>query len=209
MKHLPKILIGVCNSQEAIGSPFFWSTYTINHTYPTSVARGDHPWDIVRNNRLIKAFLDSDCDIFVKMDIDQKYPDSYFESMVPLVEKYKVIGPLIFDRWMSSGFMPLAFSEHEYPGLKPFNFNGRGGVIRIPYTHTNNFYAREVLEKIQPPWYEAHLRLDGLDRANHVDFTFLDKVHNAGYSVYCNLDIVVEHLATVGVGKEFYAQWHK
>ncbi len=205
---MTKLLIGSCNSQELIPSRFFWSTISIKNPYPTSMVRGDHPWDVVRNNRVIKSFLDSDCDILVKMDIDQTYPPDYFTTMVPLVEKYKVIGPVIYDRWAGNKFMPLAFESHDYPHLKLFDLAGKSGVVEVPYPHTNLFYAREVLEKIPPPWYEAYLRPDGLDRANHVDFSFLDKIKKAGYPIYLNLDVEVRHVVNIEVDRGIYELWN-
>jgi len=188
---------------------FFWSFINIRNTYPTRYLQGGHPWDVVRNNHIISDFLKSDCDIFVKMDVDQIYPQNFFEAMVPLVDQYKVIGPLIFDRWAQNSFMPLAFdkvNENKFP-LRGCNI--MKGIHEIPFPHTNLFYAREVVEKLKPPYYEAHLREDGLDRANHVDYTFLQKIKDAGYPIYINSDVVVAHIAVEGVSLDFYRRWNK
>jgi len=170
------------------------------------ISRGDHPWDVVRNNRLINNFLKSDADYFVKMDVDQVYPQDYFQKFLPLVGEYKVIGPLLYDRWKQNNFMPLAFSEYDYPKLMPMDLTGKTGIVDIPYSHTNLFYHREVLEKVPPPWYEAKLTQDGLDRANHVDYDFLNKIKNAGYPIYIDLDTVVRHMTIQSVGKNLYAR---
>lgn len=166
-----------------------------------------HPWDIVRNNRLIDQFLKSDADIFVKMDIDQVYPANYFMTMVPLVDQYKVIGPLIHDRWENNKFIPLAFQNSDYGHLIPYDITGKSGIVDIPFSHTNLFYHREVLEKIPKPWYEAIATPDGLDRANHVDFSFLSKLKSAGYPIYINLDVEVEHLYTGRANREARARY--
>jgi hypothetical protein len=130
------------------------------------------------------------------MDIDQAYPSTYFERLVPLVERYKVIGPLIKDREKENNHMPLAFVSHSKAALQKFPLAGKTGIIDIPYSHTNLFYSREVLEKIPPPWYEAYQADDGLSRNNHVDFTFLDKIKAAGYPIYIYLDTKVGHQCT-------------
>ena len=190
-----KLFIGICNSQYEIPGEFFWSYINIKSPYETKVFRSKHPWDVVRNNRIIDNFLKSDCDILVKMDIDQRYPENYFEKLVPLVEKYMVVGPLIYDRCEVNGHIPLAFSRIFNDGklLQGIDLTGRTGVIDIKYCHTNLFYHRKVLEQIKPPWYEAYLSEDGLDRANHVDYDFLDKIHAAGYQTFIDLDTVVAH----------------
>lgn len=179
----------------------------LSSPYKVSISRSGHPWDIVRNNRLIKQFLESDCDIFVKMDCDEVFPPDYLTSMVPLVEKYKVIGPVIYDRMEGNGFIPLAFANNDYGNLQLFDLKGKTGIVEVPYPHTNLFYAREVLEKIPMPWYEAYATPDGLDRANHVDFTFLKKIRDAGYPIYINLDVEVDHLFTMRSNKALHERY--
>ncbi len=191
-----KLFLGICNSQDYVPAGFFWSFIHIRNPWPTEALRSSHAWDVIRNNQIIHKFLESDCDVLAKMDIDQAYPPTYFERFVPLVEKYKVIGPLIKDREPENNHMPLAFSSHNGAELRKFPLTGKTGIIDIPYSHTNLFYSREVLEKIPPPWYEAHQADDGLGRKNHVDFTFLDKIKAAGYPIYIDLDTKVAHQYT-------------
>lgn len=170
----------------------------LQNPYPSTVCRSRHSWDVPRNNRLIKNFLDSDCDVFVKLDIDQVYPHNFFTGLVPLIQEYKVIGPMIYDRWEAGGFQPLAFTEYSVNCKhKPMDLTGLRGVVEIPYPHTNMFYAREVLESLDPPWYEIGLASNGVDKDRHIDYYFIDKIHKAGYKTYINLDIVVEHIALV------------
>jgi hypothetical protein len=192
-----KIFIGICNTQAFVPSGFFWSFITIQNRWPVEIYRATHPWDVVRNNAIISQFLKSDCTILAKMDVDQSYPSDYFERLVPLCNRYKVAGPMINDRGTQNGPIPLAFDAF-YDGmvLKKKDLKGLSGVVEIPFPHTNLFYHREVLEKIPAPWYEAHLRDDGLERANHVDFTFIEKIHKAGYKVMIDLDCKVGHMTT-------------
>ena len=172
---------------------FFWSFINIDTPYQVCPFRSTHAWDVVRNNRIIEKFLKSDCDIMVKMDIDQEYPKNYFTKLVPLVEKYKVVGPVIKDRHKENDFIPLAFVFHEGEKVYAFDVSDKTGVCEVPFAHTNLFYSREVLEAIEKPWYEANLSEDGLWRKNHVDFTFLDKIKKAGYPIYIDFSIVVGH----------------
>jgi hypothetical protein len=190
-----KLFLGICNTQHEVPAEFFWSFIAIRNEYETVPFRSRHPWDIVRNNKIVYEFLKSDCDVLVKMDIDQSYPSNYFEKLVHLVEKYKVIGPLIHDR--GTGHTPLMFSERNGFMMTKMDLLGKTGIEEVPYCHTNLFYAREVLEKIPAPWYEASLSQDGLERGSHVDYDFLDKIHNAGYPTYIDISTVVGH-QTVG-----------
>lgn len=199
-----KLFVGICNSQNMVPSSFFWSILNLRMPVPTVFARGVDPWSIIRNNVLINTFLRSDCDYYVKMDIDQVYPDDYFEKMVPLVEKYKVIGPLIFDRWPSQNFLPLVnWAEGEV-----FDVTNNSGIIEVPYYHTNCFFHREALEAVVPPHYEFHISEDGLKRGRHTDIDFMSKIRMAGFKLYANLDVVVSHIAEVHVNKANYERWN-
>lgn len=197
---MPKLFIGICNSLETVPSAFFWSFLNIIHPCPVKILRAVHPWDVVRNNILIDGFLKSDCEYFVKMDVDQMYPSDYFEIMIPLLETHDIIGPMIYDRHESSDFMPLCFDEDR-------SFDNVTGIMELPYLHTNCFFNRHVLEAIESPWYEAQISPDGLKRANHVDYTFMRKFTDKGFKIYINFDVVVEHLAQVGVSREFHERW--
>ena len=199
-----KIFIGICNTQDEVPAGFFWSFIRIRHSSaPIVVYRGSHPWDVVRNNQIIRMFLDSDATILAKMDIDQSYPVDYFERLVPLCEKWGVAGPLIHDRWGTNNYMPLAFevvNENKFP-VRQMDIVWIGNqVVDIPFPHTNLLYRRDVLEKIPAPWYEAHLSEDGLSRKNHVDYTFIDKIHKAGFRCMIDLGCRVGHMETRFVG---------
>ena len=198
-----KLFLGICNGQYHVPSDFFWSFIHMRNPYPVTAYRSGHPWDVVRNNRIIANFLKSDCDVLIKMDIDQEYPPNFLEKLVPLVEKYKVIGPLIYDRHKVNGYMPLLFEEYNGLLLKKMDISEMSGIVKVPFPHTNLFYHREVIEKIDPPWYEAYLSYNGLVRQNHVDYTFIDKIHKAGYDITIDLDCVVGHQYIGYVGSDF------
>lgn len=189
-----KLFIGICNSQDFVPAGFFWTFINLKSNYNVQACRGGQPWDIVRNNYLISKFLKSDADIFIKMDIDQIYPNYYLKRFVPLVEEYKVIGPMIKDRNKGNDHMPLSFSSHNGLELRKYPVKGKKGIVEIPYSHTNLFIKREVLEQIPPPWYKVSYSEDGLYRDKHVDFSFLDKIKDAGYPIYIDLDVTVGHL---------------
>lgn len=200
-----KLFVGICNSQANMPSGFFWSFCRIKQVCPSIMDRAVHPWDVVRNNYLIDKFLKSDCDCFVKMDVDQVYPQNYFEVMVPLLDTHDIIGPMIFDRHESSSFMPLCFKEDKDNPLarRGSPFDAKSGIMQLPYLHTNCFYNRYVFDGVEPPWYQAWLSSDGLERANHVDYTFMNRFTRAGFKIYINFDVVVQHIAEIGISREF------
>jgi len=201
------VFVGVCNSQSTVSSAFFWSVLGIRSNVPVHFCRAIHKWGIVRNNQLIRNFLDSDFRYFVKMDVDQVYPADYFEKMTPLIDEYKVIGPLIFDRWRQNNFAPLVFQTLDQSEAYAVDITDKKGIEAYPYFHTNCFYAREVLEAIEPPWYEISFSEDSMRVIENGDRFFIQKVIDAGYTPHINFDVVVQHIAEVGIDKEFYERW--
>jgi hypothetical protein len=207
MAYNPKVFIGVANSQEFVPAYFHWGWEKMVKPYEYTMERFDHSDCFIRNNQMIEAFLESDYDVMVKMDIDQKYSRGFLEKMVPLVEKYKAIGPLIHNKWRKKGYFPLMHMSNSFPYVSvPIPF--RSGIVEVPYSHSNLFLAREVLEKIDPPWYEGHFNAKGTGRTSDVDYTFIDKIKAAGYPVYINTDIEAKHLVLEYIDKEMSHKWN-
>lgn len=213
MGYNPKLFIGVCNSQEYVPSKFFWSWERMTKPYNYEIEKLASTEAVIRNNKMVREFLKSDCDIMVKMDIDQVYPENYFTVMVPLVEKYKVIGPLIYNKWRKNNYAPLIGFEYRFPKVHRVSnwesFVNRDGVLKAPYSHTNLFYARESLEGIEPPWYTQDFSEDGCGRASATDFSFIQKVLDNGYDIYINARVEVGHLVLDTVNTEVRTMWKR
>lgn len=203
----PKVFIGINNSQEMVPAAFFWSMTKMHKQYEHVIERFDHSDCFIRNNRMIEAFLKSDCDIMAKMDIDQVYPENYLDELVPLVAEYKVVGPLIHNKWRNNGYFPLMHTTDDFPYVsEPIRLFA--GIMEIPYAHSNLFFAREVLESIPAPWYEGHFNKRGTGRTKDVDFTFIDKVKDAGYSVFINTNVEAKHLVLEYIDTQMHRRWN-
>jgi len=207
-----KLFIGIKNSQNRVPADFFWSFINMTGVpgCAASVVRAQHPWSPARHNQLFRWFLDSGGDYFVEMDIDQVYPRDYLTKMVPLIDEYKAIAPLIYDRVPKNNFFPLVFEDADIDNFTftPMDIAGKHGIIEAPYCHANVFMAREVVEKLPFPPYSGELKPDGLEKAQHADFRFNKFIWDAGYKLYVNLDVVVEHIVEMPMNTERYKRWH-
>jgi hypothetical protein len=204
-----KLFIAVPNSQDFVPSRFHWSWDKMDKPVDFVRERFDHSYGCVRLNQAVDKFLKSDCDTLTFMDIDQEYPRNYLRAMLHLAEKYPVIGPLIYNKWRWNNFPPLMCSENKYPFMSPPILGMENtGVQEVPYAHNNMFYAREVLEKIEPPWFDLNLNETGTARADSGDFRFNDKVKAAGYKIYVNTDIIVQHLVMINVDTRLHNKWN-
>ena len=193
-----KLFIGVGNSQFTVPSAFHWSWEEMDKPYEYVKVRFDHNESIVRNNQMIRDFLISDCDVFVKMDIDQVYPKDYFTIMVPLVEKYKLVGPLIHNKWRKNKYVPLLSDSDPFPIIRQPGKNWRrkckAGILKVKYAHTNLFYAREVFENIKPPWLTVEYSRDNCSFTSLQDYSLIDRIRKQGFTTHINMNVVVGHL---------------
>jgi hypothetical protein len=166
---------------------------------------------VIRNNKMIGEFLKSDSDILVKMDIDHKYRKNYLTVMVPLVEKYRMIGPLIYSKRRRNFYSPLLYDEDIYPRKRlSTDWSKRtpeNGILEIYYAHTNLFYHREVFKNVEPPWYEAKYSKDCCGYKINRDFSFIEKLIKQGFKTYINMNMVVSHLVEEAVNTRTYEKW--
>ena len=178
--------------------------------YPYEKRRFEDTDDLCRNNKMIKEFLKSDCDVLVKMDVDQVYPPYYFTLMVPLLEQYDIVGPKIHNKWRERDYRPLIFESNDFPYLAGSNPEKiSGGVFEVPYPHTNLFYKKKVFDNIEPPWYSKTYNKSGTRRKNDMDFDFLDKIKDQGYKIYINTSVTVKHLVMEGVDDKLFYRWNR
>jgi len=202
----------VCNSQPTVPSAFHWSWEAIDKPYEYDKVRFDQTDAIKRNNRMVRDFLRSDSDILVKMDIDQVYPKDYFTVMVPLVKKYKVVGPLIFCKWEESDYIPLLCNKNTFPIIRRknwFKIAPESGILSVNYAHTNLFYHRSVLENIKPPWYDIKYTRDNCSLDMNIDYSFIDKILAQGFKTHINMNMVVGHLVEECIDYNAYKRRHR
>ena len=206
MMKWPSLLVVTGNSQPWCYSDYMWTMMHNVATYPGTVGvyRADHGVDAIRNNRGVHAFLQSDAEVMVRMDLDQSYPPDFLTTMAPLALEYKVIGPEIYDRWEANDHKILCFNDKFAVWENHIDCSDANGIKAYPYTHTNNFYLREVVENTPLPWFTADMDESGLNRRSHPDFDLLDKIREAGYEIYMNHNVEVHHLFVAKASNDYH-----
>lgn len=91
------------------------------------------------------------------------------------------IGPPYYKRWYTRHLM-----QNDERGLMPAVAVGDGCLL----------IRRHVLEAMSPPWWEYGETMT--DQCDH-DVVFSRKVREAGFGLYCDLDVIVDHVATFAV----------
>lgn len=78
-------------------------------------------------------------------------------------------------------YLPIKFSEADAKGLVKLEAGGAAGML----------IRRDVIEKIEPPWFEY------TDRSE--DIIFCEKAKEAGFTLYADLDCRLGHITTAVV----------
>lgn len=95
-------------------------------------------------------------------------------------------------------FQPLIYDvqaqgpDHYRPRqLKP----GESGLVQVDCSGGGGMLIRRhVLETIKDPWFEVHIQHhESPPRQTTEDFDFCQKVREAGFQIWCDLDCIVGH----------------
>jgi hypothetical protein len=145
-------------------------------------------------------FLKSDCEWFWLVNDDQIYPQETLLNL--LAHKKDVVTPLCLEK--KAPHCPLVYERGGSNGLKPWRFLRRGesGLVLAGATGGGGMLIhRRVLEAIPDPWWEVTTRRteDGSYQQSSEDFDFCDKVYDAGFKIWCDLDTSVVHVAHYGL----------
>lgn len=88
------------------------------------------------------------------------------------------VGPMVVDR-VAGGYR----QHHPLEGLQKVDACGGSGLL----------IAREVFEKLGPPWFRFRYDSNGL-LCGGEDFYFCERAYNAGYEVWADCDLIQTHI---------------
>jgi hypothetical protein len=158
-------------------------------------------------NELARLFLKSDAEYFWLTNDDQLYPP---ETLLRLLAHDKdVCG--VNSLLKGQPHPPLIYSEGEGAGFYPYRYfrHGERGLVRVGAVAGGGMLIRRhVFEKIADPWWEVHTvyPTDGRKPTqSSEDFDFCKKVTDAGFEIWCDLDIRVPHGTTFWLMPEMTA----
>lgn len=142
-------------------------------------------------NTLVSMALESGADWLWFMDDDHAFPPSMLERLishdVPLVTpicltRIYPFAPVSYvEKIGPNKYLPIPFSDSPTDGLVEIQAGGCAGML----------IRREVLEAIEPPWFEY------TDRSE--DIVYCEKVKAAGFPIYADLGSRLGHITTTVV----------
>ena len=150
-------------------------------------------------NALARMFMASDFDWFWLLNDDQIYPP---DTLLRLLAHQKdIVVPLCIEK---NGPHPPLIYEHSSPGLKAYRFLKRHERGLIPVGAAGGggmLIHRRVFEAIPDPWWTVTTGQTeaGAWEQSSEDFDFCDRVADAGFQLFCDLETSVIHLAHYGL----------
>lgn len=110
-----------------------------------------------------------------------------------------IVGALAFGR--EPPFPPIA-GTYDHTAMNPYRPVLPGtGLLPVDYVGTGALLVRmTVFRELEPQWFlHGIVEHQGKPRAIAEDEWFCQAAHKAGYTVFCDTDCVVPHLATVSI----------
>lgn len=144
-------------------------------------------------NTLARMALDQGADWLWFMDDDHAFAPGMLEQL--LAHRVPLVTPVCLTR--VAPFMPVQYTEklpdreHGYLPIPLVQYPD-GGLVKLEAGGcAGMLIRREVLEAIEPPWFEY------TDRSE--DIIFCEKAKAAGFEIYCDLDARLGHITTAVV----------
>lgn len=147
-------------------------------------------WCGARND-LAQRVLDGGFEWLWFMDDDHAFAPGLLEGLLrhdlPLVvpvclTRVAPFVPVTYTKKIAKNlYLPIALPEHPEDGLVRLEAGGCAGML----------IRREVIEAIEPPWFEY------TDRSE--DLVFCEKAKAAGFEIYCDLSARLGHITTAVV----------
>jgi hypothetical protein len=171
-----------------------------------TIASFSHGQSPARNrNLMIKQAIEYECSHILFLDDDLAFkPDllmNLLQHDVEIVTGLYLMRnfphqPIIFEFVDDNGACIHHFLSHNEKGLVPIVACGLGACL----------VKTDVFNHLEYPW----IRLGELDKDHWTDdLGFFKRVREAGFSIHCDLDTVVGHMATVTIWPEnVNGIWH-
>ena len=157
-----------------------------------------------RNDLVEQALMDG-CEHIVMMDTDQIYPTDALMRL--LSHNQPVVGAMVHRR---------------YPPFAPLMF--RGSIGKHQYVDEDEMMSRllvqvdatgcgcircdaEVYQAIEKPWYILEPGEDGKPVGE--DIRFCSRIKAAGFPIFVDTSVLIEHMATVSINMDFYKLFKK
>lgn len=154
------------------------------------------PIDFNRN-LIAKLFLETECDVLFSVDADVTPPDNWLGMYDPDVHlKSAHVTAWQADQSIAVGFWRSKAGPHSFNRVKP----REGNLYKVDAIGTGCYYVtRELLEKMQKPWFEHVYSKDGLEKYYGEDVNFSLKAGELGYDIIYDARFMAKHRVPIKI----------
>lgn len=163
-----------------------------------------YPSDLAKcRNDICSSALRDGCTHILMLDTDQVYQDKDLARRL-LAHKKDIVGGKVHRRWPP--FDPIM---NRTEGRVPDEEIDAGGLIPVDSTGTGCLLIRTtVLVDLEYPWFR--FERDASDNVTTgEDIYFCRKAKSAGFEIFVDADVNIDHLTTQSANQGMYAIWKR
>lgn len=202
-----KLGIGIPLTDDKVHSQFLDSWVLMDRPDFTYL-RPDHRGPIAEvRNRLVMEALENECTHLIMMDTDQEYPPNTITKLLAhdldavgalVYRRYPPFDPVVLRTGKNGGFIKLPEEELFSGKLLEVDATGCGCIM----------FNTNVFLNVPYPWFEF-MPTEGRTAGMGEDIGFCVKLRDAGYGVFVDTSIEVEHLAVMSINRAAYEIYKK
>lgn len=151
-------------------------------------------------------FLASDYTHLIVLDSDHTHPSDIVQELCKIViedPEIKIVGGLNYRR--TPPYSPCTLIEVNGKAARPVEWDS--GLQEVSSIGTANIMiAREVFEKIEPPWFINEYS-EAIRTTGGYDTYFCNKARAAGFAIWCDFGLCSPHMGSHRINERTYRSY--
>jgi hypothetical protein len=189
----PSVLISLITRQ-AIQAPTV--KWLVQQDHEIDIIHGPYTIEHQRNVQ-IEQFLERDEDFIFILDDDVIPVDNTIEMLLEMqTPEHIMVAPCL--AFSSDGLHSVPMAYQQAPDDLYYPLGTRTGIHPATPGMSGALIPREVFSKVSRPWFKMPHNEDGKVLMTE-DIYFWKKVHEAGYTVLVNLDLLADHIKVMRI----------
>ncbi len=194
---LPNTVLISVITRQAIQAPTV--RWLLDQSCPVDIIHGPYTIEHQRNQQ-IEQFLNSGKDYIFILDDDVIPVEGTIKSLLDMRMMYSsehiMVAPCLAFSPDGCHSVPMAYQQA--PDDLYYPLGTRTGVHPATPGMSGALIPREVFSKVERPWFKMSHNDDGKVMMTE-DIYFWKKVHEAGYTVLVNLDLLADHIKVMRI----------
>lgn len=201
----PRILVGIPLERTISHASLVFHRFLEIAAQAPMIMKQDYTRTDLARNRFAIKLLESDYTHLLMLDVDHVHPRDIVQRLArwPMMNpEIQVVGGLNFRR--SEPYEPCCFLKDPETGGVNAPADWPEGLMKMDYIGTGSILiAREVFEKIPPPWFQIVYGIEANwdDEWPGEDIGFSEKCSAAGINLYVDTTTTSPHVSDRLIGE--------